>query len=246
MTRFILLLLLLILNTGAIAVDLAPGSIVLNVDGYGELSVAPGTEPAEVVKTFAMAAVDAGLPMNHDAMQQMLDYFCAPAEALHGHPRVNCTKRSVPPAIELTVEGVGKVSLLPWNEAATVVEAFAMTANEAGFNVGIDGMEQILAYFCARTQCRRGLVGDLALEIEGIAKVVVRPWEEPASAIERFVREEIVCDRWHTRMDLIFVYPPRLFTNRRAGPTSATSRSRTSRPRACGSGSARASGAGGA
>ena len=34
-------------------------------------------------------------------------------------------------------------------------------------------------------KCRRGLVGDLQLEVEGIATLIVRPWEEPASAIER-------------------------------------------------------------
>jgi hypothetical protein len=51
--------------------------IKLDVDGIGSVTCGPSQDPADVVEEFTRQAMEAGVPMTGEAMQQMMEYFCA-------------------------------------------------------------------------------------------------------------------------------------------------------------------------
>jgi len=151
--------------------------IKLDVTGIGTVVVTPGqTDPASAVENFAYQAHAAGHVMSLEGMTQILEYFCA---------RTHCA-RGLGGRIDLNVNGVGRIVVEAWEEPAEVVERFAAKAVAAGHGMNAEAMGQMHAYFCERKACTRQLTGPLTLTIEGLGQCECKPWEEPATAVERF------------------------------------------------------------
>ncbi|KAH8068344.1 hypothetical protein JL721_6923 [Aureococcus anophagefferens] len=92
--------------------------LTLALTGVGNVTVRPWQEPAERVERFSIAADAAGAAMNVETMADMLAYFCA---------RRACFRPLRPP-LTLGLEGVGNVTVAPFEDVAPRVEGFAAAA----------------------------------------------------------------------------------------------------------------------
>ena len=99
-----------------------------------------------MVESFVRQAVAAGHGLESAGIQQIVDYFCA---------RKKCSRKQVSPALELDVTGIGKVLVQSWEEPADVVENFIGQAVAAGHPVNLEGLNQIMEFFCTRMLCNR-------------------------------------------------------------------------------------------
>ena len=150
----------------------------LNVEGIGSMDCPPNAEPADVVLKFAIAASEAGVAMNTEAMQDMLKYFC---------DRRPCTRGLVGP-IELEIPGVGKAVCRPWDSPATVTENLAKAAAAQGINLGLEDLTKIMQFWCQRKPCFRKIAPPVVLDVDGVGQATVRIWEDPADVVEMFAR----------------------------------------------------------
>jgi hypothetical protein len=125
--------------------------LTLNIEGIGKMTVQPNQDPADVVEAFATQAVNGGFDIGFEQMKQMMEYFCARKKCV----RLQINPPVKQPPIDLTVEGIGKMTVQPNQDPADVVESFAKQAVDAGFNVGFEQMKQMMEYFCARKKCVR-------------------------------------------------------------------------------------------
>jgi hypothetical protein len=141
----------------------------LEISGVGKLTVEPWHDPADLVESFIRQAAAAGAAMNPDAVAQIMEYFCT---------RRSCRRQLRD--ITLDVSGIGQILLVPWQEPAEAVEEFARQAVQAGHNINQGAIEQMMGYFCRQVQCSRQ-PAPIHLDVTGIGKLVVQPWEEVSS-----------------------------------------------------------------
>ena len=80
----------------------------LELQGVGNVTVMPHEEPAYKVEVFAAAAFRAGVDMNVETMQSMLEFFCK---------RRSC-HRPLTGALKLEVEPFGDLVVQPFQEPA--------------------------------------------------------------------------------------------------------------------------------
>ena len=150
----------------------------LNVEGIGSMDCPPNAEPADVVLKFAIAASEAGVPMDLPAMNTMLKYFCE---------RRPCSRGLVGP-LKLEIPGVGTAVCRPWDAPATVTENLAKSAAAAGINLGLEDLTKIMQFWCQRKPCFRKIAPPLDLDVEGVGRASVRIWQDPADVVEAFAR----------------------------------------------------------
>ena len=113
--------------------------------------------------------------MNVETMLAALEWFCA---------RRSCHRPITGPH-RLVVNGVGNITVRPFQDPAAVVERFSAQASEMGYTINAESMLQMLSYFCERRSCHRRLTGPWTLQLD-VANVTVRPFEEPAAIVEVF------------------------------------------------------------
>jgi len=134
-------------------------SIDLTIEGIGKMQCAPDRDPADVVEAFAQQAVDAGFSIGFEQMKQMMEYFCTrrPCTRLTINPPSAATPAATPSAkpLELTIEGIGSMTVQVGQDPADVVEAFSQQAVDAGFDIAFEQMKQMMEYFCKQKSCRR-------------------------------------------------------------------------------------------
>mgnify|MGYP006160751447 FL=1 len=134
-------------------------SIDLTIEGIGKMQCAPDRDPADVVEAFAQQAVDAGFSIGFEQMKQMMEYFCTrrPCTRLTINPPSAATPAATPSAkpLELTIEGIGSMTVQVGQDPADVVEAFSQQAVDAGFDIAFEQMKQMMEYFCKQKNCRR-------------------------------------------------------------------------------------------
>ena len=128
-----------------------------------------------MIERFSSAATAAGLQMNVETMLAALEWFCA---------RRSCHRPITGPH-RLVVNGVGIITVGPFQDPAAVVERFSAQASEMGYGITADAMLQMLSYFRERRSCHRRLTGPWTLQLD-VANVTVRPFEEPAAIVEVF------------------------------------------------------------
>ena len=177
----------------------------LNVEGIGKIVLGAFDEPADVVEIFAQKAIDAGLNVDGAAMKQIMEYFCAKRKC--NRLQLKAPTPNVK-AIDLTIEGVGKMTCLPQQDPADIVEDFARQAVAAGFPIGFQEMKQMMEYFCSRRECKRVELNvpegrkaaaapappvpqPIDLNIEGIGKMTCLPQQDPADIVEDFARQAV-------------------------------------------------------
>lgn len=81
----------------------------------------------------------------------------------------------------------GDVAVRTGEEPADAVTRFAVGAVAAGCEFGPADLKPTMDYLCARTKCTR-LPTSYELDVTGIGKMIVLPWQEPAAAVEAFTR----------------------------------------------------------
>ena len=153
--------------------------LTLALTGVGNVTVRPWQEPAERVERFAIAAAAAGAAMNVETMADMLAYFCA---------RRACFRPLRPP-LTLGLEGVGNVTVAPFEDVAPRVEGFAAAAARAGRALAVDDLNAMMDWFCARRVCARGLAPPLELTVDGLGTLKVEPWMDPTDSVEHFAAQ---------------------------------------------------------
>jgi hypothetical protein len=164
-----------------------PQTTELSVDGVGKLVCPPWREPASLVEEFASQAAGQGLAINQASMNQMMQFFCQ---------RTVCF-RNVASPIKLDVNGIGSLTVQPWQEPADMVEAFASQAVQNGMDVSGEGMKQMMEYFCSRRECRRlslqmpqrQQAQPITLNVEGVGSMTVQSNQDPADVVESFAAQ---------------------------------------------------------
>ena len=106
--------------------------------------------------------------------------------AIHWIPRSQCTLYSCREEVKLEVQGVGSATVKLGQEPADVVEEFAAKATEKGHSFNLKTMSDMMKYFCKYVPCARAIVSSIQLDVKGIGRLEVLPFEEPASVVERF------------------------------------------------------------
>ena len=186
------------------------GALTLAVEPLGNLTVRAWEEPAEMVELFAAQANGAGAERGaarvaslgarrearhsrHEArsrrtsegparrlgrqtMDDMMAWFCAKRPC----------RRNITGPVRLRVEGVGNLTVRPFQDPTAVVEKFAAAATEAGYAMGAQGMVEMLTYVCERRSCFRPITGPLRVAVEGVGNLTVLSHEEPAARVEAF------------------------------------------------------------
>ena len=167
----------------------------LNVEGIGKITVGALQDPADAVENFAQLVVDKGIAFGFEQMKELMEYFCK---------RRTCSRLElVPPtpkpeALDLEIKGVGKITVLPTQDPADVVEEFTRQARAAKFLISGEDMIKMMEYFCARRSCNRrqlnpdvGMVSSdgIKLNVEGVGSVTCLPDQEPADVVEAFSRK---------------------------------------------------------
>lgn len=158
---------------------LAP-PLTLALADVGNLTVMPYEDPPRSVERFAAAASAQGIAMNTETMASMLEWFCG---------KRSC-RRPLAPPLTLALTDVGNLTVHPYQEPAYMVELFAARCTDArvpGF--GVETAESMLAWFCERRSCFRGLAGPKTLAVTGVGNLTVDPTQDPATAVERFAAE---------------------------------------------------------
>jgi hypothetical protein len=130
----------------------------LEVKGVGTATLRRGQDPADLVEEFAVKATESGHSFNVETMKDMMKYFCT---------HVPCS-RPIISSIRLKVSGIGRLEVLPFEEPAAVVERFSVQAFEKGHDINIDSMKEMLAFFCERRSCHRGIRSTLKLEVGSV------------------------------------------------------------------------------
>ena len=128
--------------------------INLNV-GIGDLKVAIGQEPADVIEEFVQQAVAAGHQITMDDVQTITNNLCARRQCTRA-PNVQGPAPAQEP-VSLTVEGVGSMTVSAGQEAADVVAEFINQAAGVGALIDLPTAEKIMQYFCERTPCTKNL-----------------------------------------------------------------------------------------
>ena len=152
------------------------GPLTLNVTDVGEFTVLPWEEPADRVEYFSGLVVEAGLGMTRQSAQQMLEWFCQ---------RRVC-RRGLTRPLTLAIGEVGNVTVRPFEEPAYVIERFSSAATAAGLQMNVETMLAALEWFCARRSCHRPITGPHRLVVNGVGNITVRPFQDPAAVVERF------------------------------------------------------------
>lgn len=151
-------------------------SLVLEVQGVGNLTVPPNEEPATAVERFAARATEAGFRMNNETMLNMMGWLCE---------RRQCSRPLTGPVL-LEVTGAGNLTVLMHEEPAAKVEEFAASAVANGIPFNVETMKSMLQSLCGSRSCFRDIAGPLTLNVTDIGEFTVLPWEEPADRVEYF------------------------------------------------------------
>ena len=83
----------------------------------------------------------------------------------------------------------------PGQDPADAVEEFTRQANAAGHGIDGEGMTQMMEFFCEQKACERLQLQlpapeqPLTLEVNGVGTAVVQPGQDPADAVEEFVKQ---------------------------------------------------------
>mgnify|MGYP003312972862 CR=1 FL=1 len=93
--------------------------LTLAIGEVGNVTVRPFEEPAYVIERFSSAATAAGLQMNVETMLAALEWFCA---------RRSCHRPITGPH-RLVVNGVGNITVRPFQDPAAVVERYGSSKN---------------------------------------------------------------------------------------------------------------------
>jgi len=117
----------------------------LEVAEVGTLSVAFGEEPARAVLAFVERALDAKVPLDGSSVQRLMDRACA---------AVPCGLSVDTRATNLTVTGVGNLTVPFGMEPAVAARRFISRASYEGKPVSVDGARTIMEALCSRTRCR--------------------------------------------------------------------------------------------
>jgi hypothetical protein len=154
------------------------------------LVVDPWLEPADAIEAHLLEFLEReGSPSAVSQRQAMnlLSKLCKQTVCFRGSLRVPESE------VQLTVEGIGQLTVGSMQEPADAVEAFALAVASAGVTFGFDQMRKLMEYFCARRICTRLELAPppmrLSLEVEGIGQITVQPNQDPADVVEEFARQ---------------------------------------------------------
>ena len=109
------------------------------------VTVRPFEEPAAIVEVFGAKAQQAGLEVDEEMLQQILNFFCE---------RRSC-HRPLNPALEINVPDLGTLKVAPHEDPADAVEQFALTAMQKGLDMTGKQMVEMLTLICEQRVCRR-------------------------------------------------------------------------------------------
>ena len=130
--------------------------------------------------------VSAGSGMTDLVGCRMLCKSVSSCTAIHWNPQNRCTLYSCREEVKLEVKGVGTASLRRGQDPADLVEEFAAKATQSGHNFNVETMKDMMKYFCTHVPCSRPIVSSIRLKVNGIGRLEVLPFEEPAAVVERF------------------------------------------------------------
>jgi hypothetical protein len=161
-----------------------------NFAAMGGLKVEPWVEPAEAIETRLLEILERGGSQSSVTQREamlVLQQVCERTVCFRS------TLRVPEPALQLTVEGIGQITVGSLQDPADAVEAFALAASGAGVPFGFDQMKELMEYFCGRRTCTRlELIPPpprMSLDIDGIGQITVQPNQDPADVVEEFTRQ---------------------------------------------------------
>merc|ERR1712196_60617 len=116
-----------------------PWTLQLDV---ANVTVRPFEEPAAIVEVFGAKAQQAGLEVDEEMLQQILNFFCE---------RRSC-HRPLNPALEINVPDLGTLKVAPHEDPADAVEQFALVAMQKGLDMTGKQMVEMLTLICEQRQ----------------------------------------------------------------------------------------------